>query len=55
MRLDSNTKLDNYNYEIDINKISNKKIIIGCLQSHYKINIEFELVLKEILDNLILL
>lgn len=41
-----------YNYEIDMNKISNKKIIIGCLQSNYKINAEFEECIKEILDNL---
>jgi hypothetical protein len=49
-----NSKLlkDTFNYDIDMDKISNKKIIIGCLQSHYKINTEFEYVLKEILDQL---
>jgi hypothetical protein len=41
-----------YNYDIDMDKISNKKIIIGCLQSHYKINSDFENVLKDILDRL---
>lgn len=44
--------INKYNYEIDMNKISNKNIKIGCLQSHYKLNAEFELVLKEILDTL---
>jgi hypothetical protein len=46
--------LDNeiYIYNIDMDKLSSNKIIIGCLQSNYKINSEFENVLKEILDRL---
>jgi predicted O-linked N-acetylglucosamine transferase (SPINDLY family) len=39
-----------YNYEIDMDKLSSDKIIIGCLQSHYKINENFEKVIKKILD-----
>jgi hypothetical protein len=39
-------------YNIDMNKLASNKIIIGCLQSYYKINAEFELILKSILDQL---
>lgn len=41
-------------FNIDIDKINSDKIIIGCLQSYYKFNEEFENTILEIMDNLVL-
>lgn len=45
----SNLLVDN-KYQIDIDKLNSKKIIIGCMHSYYKFNKEFEIAIKKILD-----
>lgn len=44
---------NNNNYEIDNEKINNKKIIIGCMQSFYKFNKNFENTISKIMNLII--